>query len=54
MLAGPDSFPGADRQRCRRCCRCLIKNLESLRVHYDGTVRDNCDGSVVQVRTGCL
>ena len=24
--------------------RCLVKNLESLRVHYDGTVRDNCDG----------
>ena len=29
--------------------RCLVKNLESLRVHYDNTVRDNCDGSVVQV-----
>lgn len=25
--------------------RCLVKNLESLRVSYDGTVRDNCDGS---------
>lgn len=24
--------------------RCLVKNLESLRVHYDGTVRDCCDG----------
>lgn len=27
--------------------RCLVKNLESLRVGYDATVRD-CDGSVVQ------
>mmetsp|Transcript_5031 Transcript_5031/g.18313 ORF Transcript_5031/g.18313 Transcript_5031/m.18313 type:complete len:1772 (-) Transcript_5031:74-5389(-) len=43
--------------------RCLVKNLESLRVHYDLTVRD-CDGSVVQfyygedgidvTRTSCL
>ncbi len=24
--------------------RCLVKNLESLRVHYDHTVRDDCDG----------
>lgn len=32
--------------------RCLVKNLESLRVHYDGTVRDNCDGSVVQFMYG--
>ena len=32
--------------------RCLVKNLESLRVHYDGTVRDNCDGSVVQFLYG--
>ena len=24
--------------------RCLVKNLESLRVHYDQTVRDDCDG----------
>lgn len=32
--------------------RCLVKNLESLRVHYDGTVRDNCDGSVVQLYYG--
>ncbi|KXZ53087.1 hypothetical protein GPECTOR_8g79 [Gonium pectorale] len=32
--------------------RCLIKNLESLRVHYDGTVRDNCDASVVQFAYG--
>lgn len=24
--------------------RCLIKNLEPLRVHYDHTVRDDCDG----------
>jgi len=28
--------------------RCLIKNLETLRIHYDNTVRDNADGSVVQ------
>ncbi|KAK6050534.1 hypothetical protein COOONC_11960 [Cooperia oncophora] len=28
--------------------RCLIKHLEGLRIHYDGTVRDH-DGSVVQV-----
>lgn len=27
--------------------RCLVKNLESLRVHYDGTVRDNCDGCAI-------
>jgi len=31
--------------------RCLVKNLEALRVTYDGTVRDVCDGSVVQVST---
>lgn len=31
--------------------RCLIKHLESLRVHYDHTVRDD-DGSVVQFRYG--
>ncbi|KAL6046323.1 DNA-directed RNA polymerase subunit [Balamuthia mandrillaris] len=31
--------------------RCLIKHLENLRVHYDGTVRD-CDNSVVQFRYG--
>ena len=24
--------------------RCLIKNLEPLRVHYDHSVRDGCDG----------
>ncbi|PNH12767.1 DNA-directed RNA polymerase I subunit rpa1 [Tetrabaena socialis] len=32
--------------------RCLVKNLESLRVAYDGTVRDNCDASVVQFAYG--
>ena len=26
--------------------RCLVKNLEPLRVHYDHTVRDDCDGCV--------
>ena len=26
----------------------MVKNLESLRVGYDSTVRDDCDGSVVQ------
>ncbi|KAL8172139.1 hypothetical protein V2J09_023943 [Rumex salicifolius] len=31
--------------------RCLIKNLESLRVHYDYTVRD-ADGSIVQFYYG--
>ena len=31
--------------------RCMIKNLETLRVHYDHTVRD-CDGSVVQFAYG--
>lgn len=31
--------------------RCLVKNLESLRVHYDLTVRD-CDGSIVQFYYG--
>jgi DNA-directed RNA polymerase I subunit RPA1 len=25
--------------------RCLVKNLEALRVGYDATVRDTCDGS---------
>ncbi len=29
--------------------RCLVKHLESLRVHYDYSVRDS-DGGVVQVR----
>ena len=24
--------------------RCLVKNLEPLRIHYDHTVRDDCDG----------
>lgn len=32
--------------------RCLVKNLESLRVHYDGSVRDDTDGSVVQLFYG--
>ena len=32
--------------------RCLVKNLEALRVGYDFTVRDACDGSVVQFRYG--
>jgi hypothetical protein len=32
--------------------RCLVKNLESLRISYDGTVRDVCDGSVVQLNYG--
>ncbi|KAI8463429.1 MAG: hypothetical protein J3K34DRAFT_526989 [Monoraphidium minutum] len=32
--------------------RCLVKNLEALRVAYDGTVRDACDGSVVQFYYG--
>jgi len=32
--------------------RCLVKNLEALRVAYDGTVRDDCDGSVVQFLYG--
>lgn len=31
--------------------RCLIKQLESLIVHYDMTVRDN-DGSIVQFMYG--
>ena len=29
--------------------RCLVKNLESLKVHYDASVRDDCDKSIVQV-----
>ena len=29
--------------------RCLVKNLESLKVHYDSSVRDDCDKSIVQV-----
>ena len=32
--------------------RCLVKNLESLRIAYDGTVRDVCDGSVMQLLYG--
>jgi DNA-directed RNA polymerase I subunit RPA1 len=31
--------------------RCLVKNLEALRIGYDGTVRD-CDGGVVQFTYG--
>ncbi len=31
--------------------RCLVKNLEALRIGYDGTVRD-CDGGVVQFHYG--
>jgi DNA-directed RNA polymerase I subunit RPA1 len=31
--------------------RCLMKNLECLKVHYDYTVRDS-DGSIVQFRYG--
>ena len=31
--------------------RCLVKNLESLKVNYDYTVRD-CDGSIVQFQYG--
>ena len=31
--------------------RCLVKNLESLKVYYDYTVRD-ADGSVVQFAYG--
>ena len=30
--------------------RCLVKNLENLRAHYDSTVRNDADGSIVQVR----
>ncbi len=29
--------------------RCMVKNLEALHVHYDVTVRDDTDGSIVQV-----
>jgi DNA-directed RNA polymerase I subunit RPA1 len=32
--------------------RCLVKNLEPLKVNYDGTVRDDCDGSIVQFLYG--
>ncbi|KAF5840615.1 hypothetical protein DUNSADRAFT_16130, partial [Dunaliella salina] len=32
--------------------RCLVKNLEALRVHYDSTVRDDGDGSIVQFLYG--
>ena len=32
--------------------RCLVKNLEALKVAYDGTVRDDCDGSIVQFLYG--
>jgi DNA-directed RNA polymerase I subunit RPA1 len=30
----------------------LVKNLESLRIHYDSTVRDDGDGSIVQFLYG--
>jgi len=32
--------------------RCMIKNLEGLKVEYDSTVRDESDGSVVQFLYG--
>lgn len=32
--------------------RCLIKHLEGLRVHYDNTVRDSSDGSIIQFHYG--
>ena len=32
--------------------RCLIKSMESLRVQYDGTVRDDTDGTVCQFYYG--
>ncbi|GMH40745.1 hypothetical protein BSKO_08649 [Bryopsis sp. KO-2023] len=32
--------------------RCLVKCMESLRVQYDGTVRDDSDGSIVQFMYG--
>ena len=32
--------------------RCLIKNLESLSIEYDYTVRDKADGSVIQFYYG--
>ena len=32
--------------------RCLIKLLEGLVVNYDQTVRDSCDGSVIQYQYG--
>lgn len=34
---------------CRYLQRCMVKNLEALHVHYDVTVRDDTDGSIVQV-----
>jgi hypothetical protein len=32
--------------------RCMIKNLEALKVSYDSTVRDDTDGSIVQFTYG--
>ena len=32
--------------------RCLVKNLESLSIEYDYTVRDKADGSVIQFYYG--
>ena len=32
--------------------RCMIKNLEALKVEYDSTVRDEADGSIVQFLYG--
>ena len=34
--------------------RCLIKNLEALRTHYDSSVRDDCDGCVLCNWQGAL
>ncbi len=46
----PPNNPGSEPNATHP--RCLVKNLESLRIHYDGTVRDNCDASVVQLAYG--
>jgi DNA-directed RNA polymerase I subunit RPA1 len=32
--------------------RCMVKNLEGLKVAYDTTVRDDADGSIVQFAYG--
>lgn len=65
-MALPITTPGnlSKRPHAGYLQRCLVKNLEPLKVGYDCTVRDDCDGSVVQflygedgidpTQTGCL
>ena len=44
-----EGLQAASGEACRYLQRCMVKNLEALHVHYDATVRDDTDGSIVQV-----